>query len=360
VSVLIKDLLIWLLPITIGLFISQVVCSFHKQAPLFICTLIIFEALSNLSSVWYAYTGGHIISNLLPNLDHFDIHSNFALLWRLPFTKPNWWSPDKGAILGLIIGCIGALWKNDFLYRCIYSWKQKAEWILTHIFSKLIPLFILGFVARMHQTHMLEQMFAHYGMLLLFLFFFLGCYVFIIFLAGCNFSLITACKKMSNLLPAGAIAFSSGCSLSTMPFTISGTAKNLTNPELAKAVIPATTNIQQVGDCIANSFLCFLLYQHFFGHPPDFLTWTSFSIVFVLARFATAAVLGGAVFIMLPIYESYLSFNPEMIAIILAFNVILDPIITACNVIANGALCQIFEKVWNRVLPVEKHSSKTN
>ena len=76
----------------------------------------------------------------------------------------------------------------------------------------------------------------------------------------------------------------------------------------------------------------------------------SFTTVFVLARFATAAVLGGAIFIMLPIYESYLAFNAEMIAIILAFNVILDPIVTSSNVMANGALCRVFEHVWSRVL----------
>ena len=154
---------------------------------------------------------------------------------------------------------------------------------------------------------------------------------------------------MKNLGPAGAIAFTSGCSLSTMPWTIEGAGKNLANPDFAEAIIPATTNIQQIGDCITNAFLCFLIYSHFYGHLPDVLTLVNFSIMFVLARFATAAVLGGAIFIMLPIYETYLSFNPEMIAIILGFNVILDPIVTSCNVVANGALCRIFERVWLRL-----------
>ena len=93
---------------------------------------------------------------------------------------------------------------------------------------------------------------------------------------------------------------------------------------------------------------------------PDLITWGSFSIVFVLARFATAAVLGGAIFIMLPIYESYLNFTPEMIAIILALNVFLDPLITSTNVIANGALCRVFEKVWRKIhapLPQEEKAS---
>jgi len=140
-----------------------------------------------------------------------------------------------------------------------------------------------------------------------------------------------------------------------MPWTIEGSLKNLKSPDLAKAVIPATTNIQQIGDCLTNTFLCFLLYTHFFGHTPEFSTWFVFSGVFVLARFATAAVLGGAIFIMLPIYESYLSFTAEMTAIILAFNVILDPLVTSANVIANGALCRVFERVWSRV--TRKHSS---
>jgi Na+/H+-dicarboxylate symporter len=69
----------------------------------------------------------------------------------------------------------------------------------------------------------------------------------------------------------------------------------------------------------------------------------------MLARFATAAVQGGAIFIMLPIYETYLDFNGEMIALILALNVVLDPLITSCNVLANGALCRTFERVWGGV-----------
>jgi Na+/H+-dicarboxylate symporter len=135
-----------------------------------------------------------------------------------------------------------------------------------------------------------------------------------------------------------------------MPWTIEGASKNLSNPPFARAIIPATTNIQQIGDCITNAFLCFLIYGQFYGHAPEPMMWATFSLFFVLARFYTAAVLGGAIFIMLPIYESCLSFTPEMIAIILAFNVILDPIVTASNVLANGALCRVFERVWMRIV----------
>jgi Na+/H+-dicarboxylate symporter len=274
--------------------------------------------------------------------DNYD----FNALWHLPFVKPAWWSSDKGVIVGLIVGCIGAFCKNSLLKHIIQRGKEIAQWTLTKVFSRLIPFFILGFVARMYQTKMLNHVFIHYSVFLIWLVVFLSVYITVLFIVGSGLSLTNFLKSVKNLLPAGGIAFTSSCSLSTMPWTIEGTAKNLKNPDFASAVIPATTNIQQVGDCIANTFLCFLIYHHFYGHSPDLMTWLNFSIIFILARFATAAILGGSIFIMLPVYEKYLSFNAEMIAIILAFNVILDPIITCCNVVGNGAMCRIYERVW--------------
>ena len=56
-----------------------------------------------------------------------------------------------------------------------------------------------------------------------------------------------------------------------------------------------------------------------------------------------------SIFIILPIYTAYLGFTSEQIAVILAFNVILDPIVTASNVMANAALCNILQNVWGKV-----------
>jgi len=342
ISLLIKDLLLWMLPITVGFFIANAIASFEKKAPLFILTLFLFETLSNSLSVWYAYGCGHLAASYMPLIDPRPLADSFNPLWRLSFIKPAWWSADKGTFAGIVLGVVAAFGFPHF-QKFLFRGKEMAERLLTRVFSRLIPLFILGFVARMRETHILNQMHVD---IFVWLLIFLVLYITLLFIIGNGFSL----RDFKNLLPAAGVAFSSGCSLSTIPWTIEGVAKNLKNPDLAKAVIPATTNIQQIGDCIANTFLCFLIYRHFNGHNPDLATWLSFSTVFVLARFATAAVLGGAVFIMLPIYESYLGFTGEMTALILAFNVILDPLITCSNVVANGALCRIFEKTWEFVL----------
>jgi hypothetical protein len=346
ISLFIKDLLMWMLPLTVGFFIAHVISSFEQRAPIFVLSILIFEALSNLCSVWYAYGAGHLSIDYLSPIQLPASTSDLSALWRIPLTRPSWWSADKGSLLGLVMGSICAVSRNSSLRLVIDRGKEGAQWILTRIFSNLIPIFVLGFVARMHQTRLLHSVVSQYGFLLIWLAFFLLAYVFMLFFVSAGFSFRETLRSIKNLFPAGALAFTSGCSISTMPWTIDGAGKNLQNPHFAKAIIPATTNIQQIGDCIINTFLCFLIYCHFYGEAPDLATWATFTSVFVLARFATAAVLGGAIFIMLPIYESYLSFNTEMIAIILAFNVILDPLVTSSNVMANGALCRTFERFW--------------
>ncbi len=351
ISLLIKDLLLWILPITVCFFIANALSSFEKKAPLFIFALFIFEAFSNFTSVWYAYSCGHIATNHLPLIAHNPLTDVFSPLWQISKFKPVWWSADKGTFAGIVIGLIAAF-RFPFLKNIVTQGKQKAEWLLSRFFSRLIPFFILGFVAKMYKTQFLSQLIDRYSTLLFWILLILVVYLAFLFLLGSGFVYQTFLKSIKNLFPAAGIALSSGCSLSTMPWTIEGTAKNLQNPELAKTIIPATTNIQQIGDCIANTFLCFLIYYHFNGHPPSFALWIPFSFVFILARFATAAVIGGSIFIMLPIYESYLGFNPEMIAMILAFNVILDPLITCSNVVANGALCRVFEKTWVKLLRI--------
>ncbi|MBF8262932.1 MAG: hypothetical protein HW387_597 [Parachlamydiales bacterium] len=349
ISLFIKDLLIWILPLSVGFFIAHAISSFERRAPLFILVLFLFEALSNTASVWYAYGCGQIAAAHMPSIEPHPFSNAFDSLWRLPNLLPAWWSADKGTFAGIAFGLLATL-KLPSVRNAIAQGKETAQWILTRVFSRLIPLFVLGFIARMYKTQILSRMMADYSDLLGWLVMIITVYIALLFLLGTIGSPQTFFNSVKNLLPAAGVSLSSSCSLSTMPWTIEGTAKNLQNPDLAKAIIPATTNIQQIGDCIANTFLCFLIYRHFYGHSPDLSIWVAFSLVFVLARFATAAVIGGAIFIMLPIYESYLGFNAEMIAMILAFNVILDPLITCSNVVTNGALCRIFERAWFFIL----------
>ncbi len=348
ISLLIKELLIWLMPLTIGVFIANSISSFKQKVINFILLLFIFETISNFSCVWYSFFTANLIADIVPPLQSLTLQTEFNPLWHFPLIRPEWWSSDKGVLFGLIIGCTISFQPESSLHFIIKKLYKIIEFILTRIFARFIPIFILGFAAHMYQLKILGHIIENYIFLLSWILFSLTFYTYFLFFLGSSWSFSRTLHDIHNLLPAGLIALTSGCSLSTIPWTISGTSKNLQDKSLAEIIIPATTNTQQIGDCIINAFLCFVIYKNFNGQNPDLLLWLNFSIIFTLARFITAAVLGGAIFIMIPIYENYLYFNAEMTAIILALNVILNPIVTSFNVIANGALCKLYEIVWSK------------
>jgi Na+/H+-dicarboxylate symporter len=77
---------------------------------------------------------------------------------------------------------------------------------------------------------------------------------------------------------------------------------------------------------------------------PSISSYLLFAFYFVLAKFAVAAVPGGGILIMLPILQTYLGFNADMLGLITAIYVLFDSFITACNVAGNGAMAVIFDR----------------
>ena len=265
ISLFIKDILVLIMPVTVFAFIAYTISSFKKKAILFVLILIGFEFLSNFSSVWYAIGAGSMVSTKFTGFEIMKLDSSFGALWRLPFAQPCWWGADKGSILGVLLGCYVAYVPSSTLKPGLEILKITMEFILTKVFARVIPIFILGFIAQIYKTGMLDMIIAHYSILILYLVGFLAFYIFLIYFIGAGFNVKRMLTHMKNLMPAYFIALTSGCSLSTMPWTIKGASLNMKDPEFAKAIIPATTNIQQIGDCIMNSFLCFLIYNHFYG-----------------------------------------------------------------------------------------------
>jgi Na+/H+-dicarboxylate symporter len=70
----------------------------------------------------------------------------------------------------------------------------------------------------------------------------------------------------------------------------------------------------------------------------------------VYSKFSVAAVPGGGILVMLPILESILGFNAEMLSLITALYIFFDPIITAANILGNGSFALAFERLFGSLL----------
>lgn len=347
ISLLIKDALLIVLPVAVASYIASTLISFRQNAILLVISLLTFEAVSNSTSVMYAYAVAINFEEWIPVFKTSQGQLNSLIpYFTITDIRPSFWSSTNGVLAGVTIGMIVALFKPGYLSQTIFKMRNLMGLIFSKVFVHLIPFYVLGFLLFMHHSGLLDQIIHSYATVIIMITIVIIAYFLMLTVIAAEFKKERFISIINNIWPAGVIAFTSMSSAATMPFTISATEKNLKNPKFAGMLIPATTNIQQIGDCIANALLCLVILKNFGKPIPNLWVWIPFMASFTLARYTTAAVLGGAIFIMIPLYEFYLGFTPEMVALIIALNVVLDPIITSTNVLCNGILAIIFERIW--------------
>lgn len=358
-SIAIKDAIMLLIPVIAFVFIAYAFISFGKQAPLLISVLLVFIAVSGLIGTWYGLLCAKFVSNSL-EFAKASGPVSYALepMFVLPITRPAWWAADRACLLGLCIGLVVVIWDIEFATKALSRARDVLQRYIVKFLGRVMPLFVLGFVVQMHESRLITSMLSTYALSVCWLLVALVLYSAIVALIGTKGNVPLAVQDIKNMIGACVISATSGSSLVAMPLAIKAVEKNLNDTKIPAMIIPFTTNMQMVGDCILNVFLCFLIYVGFYGVDPDFSTLLSFSIMFISMRFSGSAIMGGTIFLMLPLYEEYLRFTPDMLFLISAFNVLLDPIDGFFNVLINGLLCRIFASLWNVVQRSYKTVSK--
>ena len=137
-------------------------------------------------------------------------------------------------------------------------------------------------------------------------------------------------------------------SMAALPLTIHAAELNTKDPKLSRALIPATVNVHLIGDSLAVPILALSLLFAFGYGVPDFPQYLIFSLYFVLAKFAVAAVPAGGIIVVLPVLEKHLHMKPELSAIMTTSYIIFDAIITSANVYGNGAFAILFSKLFHK------------
>ena len=138
-------------------------------------------------------------------------------------------------------------------------------------------------------------------------------------------------------------------SAAAIPVTVTAAKKNIDNPELADMAVPILANVHLLGDSISTPLLALVTLLIFKGCIPAFASYITFVFYFCVSMFAVSGIPGGGILVMIPILKKYLDFNPEMIAVITTLYFLLDCFGTAANVMGDGALIIMVNKVLKKL-----------
>ncbi len=346
-SLSIKEILIFFLPFLIFSFLFSSMSQLQKGAVKFAVILLPLICLSNFFSASLAYGVGKAVLGQNQLLSNVSPTTDIILNPTWAFSLPKIISNDYALMIGLITGLICSMIIPKQAQAISEKFLSITSFALKRLFLPVMPIFILGFSLKLQHEQILFTICKDY----LVVFLIIGCsaYTYLIFLYGLlnSFQVSPWIQSIQNMFPALVSGFSTMSSAASMPFTILGSEKNVSRPELVRAVIPATTNNHLLGDCFAIPIFALAILVSF-GEPlPSYLGYCTFAFYFVLAKFAVAAVPGGGVLVMLPVLEQHLGFNPMMLSLITTLYIIFDPLITSANVMGNGAFAMFFSKVYS-------------
>jgi Na+/H+-dicarboxylate symporter len=285
-------------------------------------------------------------------------------------------SNDRALLIGAILGILSGFFKkitregtqyvnrkeshSNIVSRFLnkkYSYNIVLQFldILTKIFFKallpIMPLFIFGTTLKLERegiiSFVLSEYFAVGGVFIISAYGYVALQLFI----ASNFCTQQWLAYFKNLLPAVITGFGSMSSATAMPLSIKAAEANLRNKRTAAVIVPCSVNVHLVGDCFFIPLVALIIAFSFGKGLPALSTYLVFSMHFVVAKFAVAAVPGGGILVMLPILEKYLDFNGDMLGLITGLYVMFDSVITACNVAGNGVFAIIFDRLAEMFTP---------
>lgn len=349
-SLTIKEILITLLPFIIFTYLASCILSLKQGAMAFIAVLLSMVLLSNFLSILTGYLAQ--IADLITVTSKGAATGNMAVLeplWDLGL--PKMIGNDHALFLGLGVGILFTYWRVPQAEKSIAAFKKYVDFFMNQLFIPILPLFILGFVLKLKYEGILGEILQDYAPVLGIIVALQIFYLAMMYIIAARFNLLKAFYYFKNVLPAALAGFTTMSSAAAMPLSIQSAENNMGDPEVARAVIPATLNIHMIGDSLTISIIVMVLMRTFGFEVLSFYDYLIFTGYFMITKFAVAAVPGGTIFVMVPVLEAHLGFTSEMSALITALYILFDPITTSANVSGNGAFAILFNRVMKRCQP---------
>lgn len=344
-SLSIKSGIVFFLPFIVFSLLFKTTVSFSNRATKMMLFILIAICCSNFISTLISYSVGRFAyhSDLMLHLPE----ASEALLPIGELSFPGWISNAQGLFLGVILGIIMGKFYLPLAQKISFQLEKMTQMLLKGILFT-IPIFITGFIIKMNHDQLITYIANSYAWIFALIAVSVGAYIIFVYFIANQFQIKKTFNSIKNMMPAAIAGFGSMSSAAAMPLTILGAEKNSENPDIARSVVPTTVNIHLIGDCFAIPIFAFAVLKSFGVEEPSFLNYLIFAGYFVLAKFSVAAVPGGGILVMLPILETYLGFNSQMLSLITALYILFDPVITCANILGNGGFAKGIERLANQ------------
>jgi len=345
-SYIIRSVLLFILPFVVLPFLLSSIMLLKSRGIWLVIGILCLIFISNFIAILASY------GITLPIIEKLHVSmvpsltQNGPLQPLIEFELPSLITIEQTLLFGFLAGLILSYKSTPAIDKFIEAYRHLASGFLSKIFVPLLPIYIFGVLLQTsHETDFME-VFSTFGGMIILIFLTQVLYTFSLFFIGCqgNFPQIWTC--IQRTLPASFLGFSSLSSVVTMPVTLEAAEKNLEDKVIARIAITSTVNTHVVGDCLGLPIIALTIYYLHFGALPDFSTYIIFAFFLSLAQFSAVSVPGGSIVVLTPFLISKLGYTNEMVGLITALSIFLEPLGTSFNVTGNSAFALIIKRLF--------------
>jgi Na+/H+-dicarboxylate symporter len=350
VSLCFKEILGFLLPLIIFSFVFMGLISLKRNAPFILAILIgsIFISNGCVALLTYAISC-LVLPSIVGTVCIEGLSCGRTLEPLLTFTLPKFFRADYALFAAIILGLLFAFIPMGHVERGIARLKEKLEHFFTYIFIPILPIYVFGFLLEIHYKGVLLNLIKNYGGAFFLIVLLQWALLFGMYWLAMQFDYAKTKQAIRNALGSYLTAFSTMSSTATVPVAIKAAEINTGNSALANVAMPIMANVHLLGDAISTPILAMVTMLLFFGKMPTLALYIYFAWKFCLSMFAVAGVPAGGILVMIPVLQMYLGFTDEMIGIMMTLYILLDSFGTAANVMGDGALVIMVDKVIKRL-----------
>lgn len=345
VSVLLREVLLFVLPFLIFSFVSVALSEIGMTVAIFLVMFLVC-----LSSFFHTFLGGVLGYSLLSDFVGASetLKGSIEIMPLIDFDFVKVADNISSLIAGVFVGILNSYLKNRYISQFIYGIHDLVIGFMNKFFVKLLPLFVCGFFLKLLKEGQFANIICVNASVFLKLAIFLTAYFCILLFIASKFNWRISMSILKNIAPALIVAFATVSSATAFPLSLRAATINTGDKRMANTIMPLTLSFHLAGDALLVMVMCMMVAVGFNHVLPDFHSFAVLAVFFVFNQFAGAGIPNATIMVLIPILKSNLNFDDSMCAFTIAFYSIIEPISTVGNVALNNFFIILFKNIFYR------------
>lgn len=334
----------FMVPLVILGFVISGIANLGKSAGKLLSITALIAYISAITAGFVAFALGW---SILPNMIQAGSAATKSAIDLEPYFKIDM-APIMGVmtalVLAFILGLGIAYFKAKSINGVVDDFQNIVAGVVRKVLIPLIPFYIATIFAKLTATGEIFTTMKSFAVVFALILSLQVAYIIVQYLIACSITKKNPLKCIKNMLPAYFTALGTQSSAATIPVTLQCASKNEVSEDIVDFVIPLGATIHLAGDTIT-LVLAAMGVMMISGTIPTLAIMAPYIFMLGITMVAAPGIPGGGVVAALGLMEKMLLFSPDQQALMMALHFSQDSFGTATNVMGDGAIAILIDKV---------------